>query len=519
MSLSQDEKPLYNPATAQSFFTQCFINLGVLGRGSFGEVYKVLSIQDGQHYAIKRSVQRFRGDKDRQRSVREARNHERLCPHPHILGFKAAWEEGDHLYIQTELCCTNLLMHSEAQLHNPEESVAWAYLCDLLSALQHLHSRGFVHMDLKPANVFLTRSGRLKLGDFGLLLELSGDRRAQPGGKDRDEWEDAQEGDPRYMAPELLRGEYTPAADVFSLGVSILELACNVEVPKGGDGWQQLRQGKLPTEMMDDLSSDLQSVLKMMLTPDPSKRATVPQLLALPVVRRQVWKRQVSLLLTESLLFLLSLCQMVVSTARGLLPSVRLPFLTGRPSSGCCTPPRGSWRNDGDCSVTPPPSFLYSNTDSLEDDVVFFPEEMGPDYSPSLAQRTNSPVLVDVTYTPDPKAQTPSHHSPSPSCTPAHTHTYNCSPMHTPTSTHASRLRKGRVASSHKRPVDTGMKAHTLTPSSARNSVKTENLHLSATRTSGPVLNWIRPEPCLKPPFEPKNLLSLFDETALEGQS
>ncbi|KAJ8414202.1 hypothetical protein AAFF_G00050720 [Aldrovandia affinis] len=299
---------------SQSFFSQCFTSLGLLGRGSFGEVYKVLSLQDGQHYAVKRSVQRFRGDKDRQRSVREARNHERLCPHPHILGFKAAWEERGHLYIQTELCCTSLLMHTEAQPHNPEESVAWAYLCDLLSALQHLHSREFVHLDLKPANVFLTRSGRLKLGDFGLLLELKGEWKRGPDGKEREEREEGQEGDPRYMAPELLRGEYSPAADVFSLGVSILELACNMEVPKGGDGWQQLRQGNLPSELINALSSELQSVLRMMLSPDPSARATVPQLLALSVVRRQRWRRKVSLLLTESLLFLFSFCQEGVSS-------------------------------------------------------------------------------------------------------------------------------------------------------------------------------------------------------------
>lgn len=95
---------------------------------------------------------------------------------------------------------------------NPDEPAAWAYLCDLLSALQHLHSHGFVHLDLKPANVLMTDSGRLKLGDFGLLLELN-QKSAEPvEGKVK---EDAQEGDPRYMAPELLRGEYGPAADVF----------------------------------------------------------------------------------------------------------------------------------------------------------------------------------------------------------------------------------------------------------------------------------------------------------------
>ncbi|XP_064180639.1 membrane-associated tyrosine- and threonine-specific cdc2-inhibitory kinase [Anguilla rostrata] len=519
-SFTQPPPPpsLYDPCKSQSFFSQCFINLGLLGRGSFGEVYKVLSLQDGQHYAIKRSVQRFRGDRDRQRSVREARNHERLCPHPHILGFKAAWEERGHLYIQTELCCTSLLIHTEAQPHNPEESVAWAYLSDLLSALQHLHSRGFVHLDLKPANVFLTRSGRLKLGDFGLLLELTGDRRGQPGGKEREDREEGQEGDPRYMAPELLRGEYTPAADVFSLGVSILELACNMEVPKGGDGWQQLRQGSLPSEFVNGLSGDLQSVLRMMLSPDPSKRATVPQLLALPVVRRQRWRRQVSLLLTESLLFLFSLCQTVLSTARGLLASVRLPFLTARAPSVPCTPPRDSWEKDGDCS-TPPFSFSYNDTESLAEDVVFFPEEMGPDYSPTLPHRSKSPIFVSGTSTPHPKTHTDSHHSPCPTHTPTHSYTHSHSLTHTPTSTHTSRLKHDQVATSDQRLVDTGIKAHTLTPSSAHNSAKTENQQPTATQTHSPVLNWIRPEPCLRPTFEPKNLLGLFDETALEGQS
>uniref|UniRef100_A0AAZ3S643 non-specific serine/threonine protein kinase n=1 Tax=Oncorhynchus tshawytscha TaxID=74940 RepID=A0AAZ3S643_ONCTS len=223
---------VYDPGRQQSYFNQCFTNLGLLGRGSFGEVYKVLSLQDGHHYAVKRSVQRFRGNSERNRSMREAQNHERLCPHPHILGFVAAWEEGCRLYIQMELCCTSLLLHAEAQPSSPDEPAAWAYLCDLLSALHHLHARGFAHLDLKPANVFLTHSGRLKLGDFGLALERRMSRRVIP----------------RYMAPELLRGEYGPAADVFSLGVSILELACNMEVPKGGEGWQQLRQGRLPAE-------------------------------------------------------------------------------------------------------------------------------------------------------------------------------------------------------------------------------------------------------------------------------
>lgn len=69
-----------------------------------------------------------------------------------------------------------------------------------------------MHLDLKPANVLMTDSGRLKLGDFGLLLQFKQKIAAPLEGKVK---EDVQEGDPRYMAPELLHGEYGPAADVF----------------------------------------------------------------------------------------------------------------------------------------------------------------------------------------------------------------------------------------------------------------------------------------------------------------
>lgn len=76
-------------------------------------VFQVQSKIDGRLYAVKRSAHRFRGKNERDRSVREARNHERICPHSHILDFVAAWEEAGRLYIQTELCSTSLLLHAE----------------------------------------------------------------------------------------------------------------------------------------------------------------------------------------------------------------------------------------------------------------------------------------------------------------------------------------------------------------------------------------------------------------------
>lgn len=54
------------------------------------------------------------------------------------------------------------------------------------------------------------------------------------------------EGDSRYLAPEVMQGCVTTKADVFSLGLTMLEICCNVDLPKGGNLWHQLRNGEFP---------------------------------------------------------------------------------------------------------------------------------------------------------------------------------------------------------------------------------------------------------------------------------
>nr|DBA18861.1 TPA: hypothetical protein GDO54_014756 [Pyxicephalus adspersus] len=245
-------------------------------------VPEVRSREDGCLYAVKRSVSPFRGESDRHRKLEEVRKHERVGQHPNCLRFVRAWEERRMLYLQTELCVGSLQQHSEdfgAPL--PPQQV-WDIACDLLRGLKHLHDRNLLHLDIKPANVFISFSGLYKLGDFGLMVELDG---AEGSG-------DAQEGDPRYMAPELLDGVFTKAADVFSLGMTLLEVACNMELPKGGESWQQLRRGHLPTEFTSQLPPDFLKVLGAMLEPDYRCRATVDWLLFLPAIQRaERWRK------------------------------------------------------------------------------------------------------------------------------------------------------------------------------------------------------------------------------------
>lgn len=198
------ESPLYDVASRQLYFEQCFVIKEKLGAGAFGEVYKVESKEDGRIYAVKRSSQRFRGEWDRRNRLTEVEKHERLPPHPNCVHFIKAWEERGHLYIQTELC--KMSLSEFADLHGRiAESLIWSFLLDLTKSIKHLHDHQLCHFDIKPANIFIAQDGMTcKLGDFGLVVseDQLGDN-------------DIQEGDPKYMAPELMQAQFGKPADIF----------------------------------------------------------------------------------------------------------------------------------------------------------------------------------------------------------------------------------------------------------------------------------------------------------------
>ncbi|XP_053116440.1 membrane-associated tyrosine- and threonine-specific cdc2-inhibitory kinase [Hemicordylus capensis] len=304
---------LYDASKRELFFRQCFQQLSRLGRGSFGEVYKVRCKEDGQLYAVKRSVEPFRGESDRQRKLAEVRKHERVGHHPNCVSFVQAWEERGQLYIQTELCPGSLQQYCEKYGPLPEWQVR-AFLWDLLQGLHHLHDRNLLHMDVKPANIFLSSNNVCKLGDFGLMLEL-----------DSGDLTDAQEGDPRYMAPELLRGEYTKAADIFSLGITILDIASNLELPNGGEGWQQLRQGYLPPEFTSGLSADLKMLLAAMLEPNHQLRPSVETLLSSRLMQKTERWRKLMLLAQSGIQQGTAMCQILLRFMHWLWEAVWSP--------------------------------------------------------------------------------------------------------------------------------------------------------------------------------------------------
>lgn len=78
-----------------------------------------------------------------------------------------------------------------------------------------------------------------KLSDFGLVYNLN-NRAKTP-----------VEGDSRYVAPEIMKGLFMKSNDIFSLGITIFELASNLDLPPNGVLWQNLRNNVFPDYIMN----------------------------------------------------------------------------------------------------------------------------------------------------------------------------------------------------------------------------------------------------------------------------
>lgn len=93
------------------------------------------------------------------------------------------------------------------------------------------------------------------------------------------------EGDSKYLASETMQGKFTKAADIFSLGITIFEVASGLDLPQRGKVYHKLRHNEIEDLYFNGLSADLIRIIKAMMEEDYTKRPTVDELLQLDAVR------------------------------------------------------------------------------------------------------------------------------------------------------------------------------------------------------------------------------------------
>lgn len=225
-------------------------------RGGFGEVYLGVTDQ-GKQVALKWVWQHSPVEL---RGVRECLNFR----HPHLVQIHdiRLGSQGELWVVMEWIDGLDLatLLRDNRQGVSPRRVAEW--LGQLAGALDYLHQRGVVHRDLKPGNLLL-EEGRVKLGDFGLAKQIW----PTPDGPHSE-----CVGTVHYMAPEVARGQYGPASDVYSLAALTYELLCG-EVPFPGETPAEVLMKHLSaTPSLERVSPHLQPLLQRALAKDPALR-------------------------------------------------------------------------------------------------------------------------------------------------------------------------------------------------------------------------------------------------------
>ncbi|MEU8826088.1 Stk1 family PASTA domain-containing Ser/Thr kinase [Streptomyces sp. NPDC048636] len=247
----------------------------VLGRGGMAEVYLAHDTRLGRTVAVKTlRVDLARDPSFQARFRREAQSAASLN-HPAIV---AVYDTGEDYvdgvsipYIVMEYVDGSTLrelLHSGRKLL-PERSMEMTV--GILQALEYSHRNNIVHRDIKPANVMLTRTGQVKVMDFGIARAMgdAGMTMTQTA---------AVIGTAQYLSPEQAKGETVDArSDLYSTGCLLYELL-TVRPPFVGDSpvavaYQHVREEPQPPSAYDaEITPEMDAIVLRALVKDPDYR-------------------------------------------------------------------------------------------------------------------------------------------------------------------------------------------------------------------------------------------------------
>ena len=251
-----------------------------LGRGTYGKATLVRSNLPGQKFYVMKTINIENMSENNIKKSFEEVNIIKKLNHPNIIKFHEAF------IVNNPTKTMNLIVEfaDGGDLHQKinemkktnkffEESQILDYFIQICLALYHMHSKHILHRDLKPQNVFLTSTGMVKLGDFGIskCLDYSLAKARSVVGT------------PFYLSPELIQHiPYSYKSDIWSLGVLLYEMT-TLKMPFEGCNLAMLAyriQKGMYEKLSDCWSTDLKELIYSLLNVDPDKRPDIKDILS-----------------------------------------------------------------------------------------------------------------------------------------------------------------------------------------------------------------------------------------------
>jgi len=260
----------------------------LLGEGSFGKAYLCQDLQDNSDCVIKQILLDPLDEEEKQETLNEVIILRKL-DHSNIIKFKNVFKKtkpNNSLNIVTEYAdggdLNQKLKLYKQKLTPMTEKEILLILTQICLALNHIHKKKIIHRDLKSGNVFLTKSGLVKLGDFGIAKGF------------KNTWEKAKTkvGTPYYLSPEIIKCKpYDAKSDIWALGVLIYEMM-TFKMPFNATSLSSLSlkiiKGVYPP-LPKSYSKDLIDLVRRCLNIDPKKRPGVESILRLPFIKKSIF--------------------------------------------------------------------------------------------------------------------------------------------------------------------------------------------------------------------------------------
>lgn len=201
------------------------------------------------------------------------------CDHPNIVQLNDYCDTTKRIYMVVEFCDGGDVFERVIQYKKFTEKAAIHVVTQVSTGLIHIHSKSFVHRDLKPDNLmYVTKdlNSDIKIIDFGLAGDCSGGQKCT-----------TPCGTAHYAAPEVLSAQsYDMSADLWSLGVIIYTLLCGF--PPFFDAsnnmknlYHLIKKGSysFPSPFWDEISDEAKDLITKLLVKDPKQRLTAAQVL------------------------------------------------------------------------------------------------------------------------------------------------------------------------------------------------------------------------------------------------
>lgn len=194
---------------------QRFSQFELIGRGSFGDVYKAFDKELNKEVAIK--VIDLEESEDEIEDIQKEIAVLSQCRSPYITEYYGSYLNQTKLWIIMEFMAGGSVADLLQTGPPLDETSISCITRDLLHAVEYLHTEGKIHRDIKAANILLTENGDVKVADFGVSAQLTRTISRRK----------TFVGTPFWMAPEVIQNSegYNEKADIWSLGITVIEMA------------------------------------------------------------------------------------------------------------------------------------------------------------------------------------------------------------------------------------------------------------------------------------------------------